>query len=108
MLLTTQDQFLDGNVYKTIGIVSGNTVRARNAGSLFGAGFKAIKGGEIETFTALLTEARQQATKRMINEAQSLGADAIVAVRFSITNIAEAISEVLVTGTAVRLEKKIS
>lgn len=106
MLPTTQDQFFDGNTYKTIGIVSGNTVRTRHVGAHFRASFKVITGGEIESYTGLLSEARQQATERMIAEANSIGADAIVAIRFSISNIAEGLSEVLVTGTAVQSTKK--
>lgn len=107
MLLTTQDQFFDGNTYKTIGIVSGNTVRTRHVGAHFRAGLKVFTGGEVDSYTVLLSEARQQAMERMIAEAQSIEADAIVAIRFSISNIAEGISEVLVTGTAVQSTQKI-
>ena len=106
MLITTQDQFFDGNTYKTIGIVSGNTVRTRHVGAHFLAGFKAITGGEVDSYTELLSEARQQATERMVMEAKSIGADAIVAIRFSISNITEGVSEVLVTGTAVQSMQK--
>lgn len=106
MLMTTQDQ-LDGyEIVETYGIVFGNTVRARSIGRSFVAAFKTVVGGEISEFSELLNEARAEAMKRLMQKAETVGANAIVAVRFETSDIMEMVAEIFVYGTAVRVEKK--
>lgn len=90
-------------IESVIGLVRGNTTRARFIGRDLVAGLKMIAGGEISEYTDLLSDARDQATDRMIEEAERLGANAIVNVRFASSAIAAGTSEILVYGTAVRL-----
>ena len=86
------------------GIVSGSTVRAKHIGKDILAGLKNIVGGELKSYTELLGEARQEALRRMIEEAQSLGANAVVNVRFSTSSISQGAAELFAYGTAVRVE----
>ncbi len=86
------------------GVVTGSTVRAKHIGKDILAGLKNIVGGELKSYTELLTEARQEATQRMIAEAQSLGANAVVNVRFSTSSISQGAAELFAYGTAVRVE----
>ena len=105
MLITTQDE-LDGySVTQTLGIVRGNSVRARHLGKDILAGFRNMVGGEIIEYTKLLAEAREQAMDRMIENARSLGADGIVCIRFTTSSIMQAAAELFVYGTAVKLKK---
>jgi len=106
MLLTTQDKFSDYEIVETLGIVKGNTVRARHAGKDILAGFRNIVGGEIEEYTKLLAESREQSIDRMIEIAESLGADGIVCIRFTTSSIMQSAAEMFVYGTAVKLKKK--
>jgi len=84
--------------------VRGNTIRARHIGKDILAGLRNIVGGEIHEYTKLMAESREQAIDRMLDEARSLGADAIVDVRFSTSMISQGAAELLVYGTAVRYE----
>ncbi len=106
MLLTSQDNFSEYEIVETLGIVKGNTVRARHAGKDILAGFRNIVGGEIEEYTKLLAESREQSIDRMIETAKSLGADGIVCIRFTTSSIMQAAAEMFVYGTAVKLKKK--
>ena len=106
MLLTSQDNFSEYEIVETLGIVKGNTVRARHAGKDILAGFRNIVGGEIEEYTKLLAESREQSIDRMIETAKSLGADGIVCIRFTTSSIMQAAAEMFVYGTAVKLNKK--
>jgi len=106
MLLTTQDKFSDYEIVETLGLVKGNTVRARHAGKDILAGFRNIVGGEIEEYTKLLAESREQSIDRMIEIAESLGADGIVCIRFTTSSIMQSAAEMFVYGTAVKLKKK--
>jgi len=106
MLLTTQDNFSNYEIAKTLGIVRGNTVRARHAGKDILAGFRNIVGGEIGEYTKLLAESREQSIDRMIEAAENLGADGIVCIRFTTSSIMQAAAEMFVYGTAVKLKKK--
>jgi uncharacterized protein YbjQ (UPF0145 family) len=106
MLLTTQDNFSNYEIEDTLGIVRGNTVRARHAGKDILAGFRNIVGGEIEEYTKLLAESREQSIDRMIIAAEALGADGIVCIRFTTSSIMQAAAEMFVYGTAVKLKKK--
>lgn len=87
-----------------IGLVTGNTVRAKHLGRDIAAGFKTLIGGEVSGYTEMLTEARNEALERMSTNAQALGADAVVNVRFTTAAVAQGMSEMLAYGTAVKLE----
>ena len=106
MLLTTQDNFSNYEIVETLGIVRGNTVRARHVGKDILASFRNIVGGEIEEYTKLLAESREQSIDRMSEIAESLGADGIVCIRFTTSSIMQAAAEMFVYGTAVKLKKK--
>ena len=104
MLITTQDEFADRQIAETLGIARGNTIRARHVGKDIMASLRNIVGGEITEYTKMLAEAREQSIDRMIAEAQALGADAVVCVRFSTSAIQQNSAELLAYGTAVRLK----
>ena len=91
-------------VTKVLGIVQGNTVRAKHLGRDIAAGFKNIVGGELKGYTELLTESRRQAVERMLNQAQELGANAVLNVRFSTSAITGGAAELYAYGTAVVVE----
>lgn len=105
MKLTTQDRFEDSQITETIGLVRGNTVRARHVGKDIMAGLRNVVGGEIEEYTKLLGESREQSIDRMIAEATKLGADGIVCIRFTTSSIMGGAAELFVFGTAVKLKK---
>lgn len=105
ILISTQDDISGFEITHTLGLVRGNTVRARNALRDFSAGIKTIFGGEITEYTKLLTEARNQAVERMLDDAESRGADAVVAVRFETADVLDGVAEMYVYGTAVKLKK---
>jgi uncharacterized protein YbjQ (UPF0145 family) len=104
MILTTTDQIAGKKIIKTLGMVKGNTIRARAIGKDILAGFKQIIGGEIEEYTKLMGEAREQALDRMTAEAEALGANAVIEVRFSTSEVMNAAAEILAYGTAVIIE----
>jgi uncharacterized protein YbjQ (UPF0145 family) len=104
MILTTSPSIAGHRVVRTIGIVRGNTIRARHIGKDILAGLKNLVGGEIEEYTKLMAESREQSIDRMSAEAESLGANAIIEVRFSTSMIMQAAAEILVYGTAVVVE----
>jgi uncharacterized protein YbjQ (UPF0145 family) len=104
-LIVVSSSIIPGKeITKTFGIVKGNTVRARNIGRDIVAAVKNLVGGEIEEYTKLLAEAREQAVDRMIASARDLGANAIVDCRFSTSYIMQNAAEILVFGTAVYVE----
>ena len=104
MIITTTDTVPGKKIQKTLGLVRGNTIRARNVGKDIIAGLKAIVGGEITEYTKLMAESREQALDRMVSEAQRLGANAIVATRFTTSVIMGGAAELLSFGTAVVVE----
>lgn len=104
MIVVSSSAIAGKKITKTLGLVRGNTIRARHIGKDILAGFKNILGGEIEEYTKLMGEAREQALDRMIERAEELGANAIVDVRFSTSYIMGAASEILAFGTAVMIE----
>ncbi|MCL0033009.1 YbjQ family protein [Peptococcaceae bacterium] len=106
MLITTQDRFDDYEIVETIGLVKGNTIRARHVGKDILAGLRSLIGGEIGEYTEMLAESRKQAIDRMIADAKSKGADGIVAVRLTTSAIMQGTSELLAYGTAVKLREK--
>lgn len=91
-------------VSRHLGLVQGSTVRSKHFGRDLFAGLKNIVGGELKGYTELLNEARAEATERMVAQARSVGANAVVNVRFSTSNIAAGAAEILAYGTAVRLD----
>lgn len=104
-MILTNIEFVPGKkIIEHYGIVSGSTVRARHIGSDMVAGFKNIVGGELKGYTQLLNEARQQAIDRMVQQAESLGANAIINIRFSTSSITQGAAELYVYGTAVKVE----
>jgi uncharacterized protein YbjQ (UPF0145 family) len=104
VIVTSSSSIAGKQITKTFGIVKGNTIRARHIGKDIVAAFKNIVGGEIEEYTKLMGEAREQALDRMSNEAKALGANAVVDVRFSTSYIMQNAAEILVYGTAVIIE----
>ncbi len=104
ILLVTSDTVPGRNASHAHGLVRGTSVRARHVGRDIVAGIKNLIGGEVEEYTKLMAETREQALDRMRDEARALGANAIVGVRFSSSEIASGTAEVLVYGTAVTLE----
>ena len=103
MLMTTTDQVPGREIVETLGLVTANTVRARNVGRDVLAGLKNLVGGEIGAYQALLTESRAVALSRLEEQAAEQGADAIVALRMTTSSVAQGASEILVYGTAVKL-----
>ena len=104
MIIVTTETLAGKRIVETLGIVRGNTIRARHIGRDIMAGFKNIVGGEIHEYTKLMGESREQALDRMKSEAQLLGADAVISVRFSTSMIMGGAAELLAYGTAVRFE----
>ncbi len=103
MILTNTETVPGREVVEILGVVKGNTVRARNIGRDILALLKNVVGGEIEEYTKLIAEAREQALDRMIAQAEALGADAVINLRFSTSYIMSSASEILAYGTAVKL-----
>jgi len=104
MIVTNTENIPGKKVVRIVGVVKGNTVRARHIGRDILAVFKNIVGGEIEEYTKLIAEAREQSLDRMTDEAESLGANAVVNVRFTTSYIMQNASEILAYGTAVVVE----
>ena len=105
MLIATTDEVAGRHIVEVFGLVRGNTVRARHMGRDIMAGLRNLIGGEITEYTNLLTDARQQATDRMVEEAEGLGANAIVGTRYVTSGVMGGASELLAYGTAVRMEE---
>ena len=105
MMLVSIDT-IPGREFEVLGIVKGTVVQTKNFGKDFMAGMKTLVGGEITGYTEMLTEARQIATKRMVDEAEALSADAIVGVRYGSSQIMQGAAEVIAYGTAVRFIEK--
>jgi uncharacterized protein YbjQ (UPF0145 family) len=102
MLLLNIDH-IPGKTIEALGLVKGTVVHSKNLGKDFMAGMKTLVGGELTGYTEMLTEARQIATKRMVDEAEALHADAIVNVRFGSSAVMQGAAEVIAYGTAVKL-----
>ncbi len=104
MIVVNTDYIPGKEITRILGLVKGNTIRARNIGRDLVAVLKNITGGEIEEYTKLLAEAREQALDRMLQEAERLNADAVINVRFSTSYVMAQAAEVLVYGTAVQVK----
>ena len=103
MILVTSDGIPGRTIQETVGLVRGNAVRARHLGKDITAVFKNLVGGELDEYTKLLAESREQAVDRMIADAQSRGADAVVTVRVTTSQISAGAAEILAYGTGVKL-----
>lgn len=104
MIVTTTADIQGKRIVRSLGLVRGNTIRARHVGRDIIAVFRNLVGGEISEYTKLLAEAREQALDRMLEEVRELGANAVVEVRFSTSEVMQAAAELLAYGTAVVVE----
>jgi uncharacterized protein YbjQ (UPF0145 family) len=104
MIIVSTPDVPGREIASTLGMVRGSTVRARNFARDFFAGLKNVIGGEISEYTALLADSREQALSRMITDAQRLGADAVINVRFTTSAVMQGAAEILAYGTAVKLK----
>ena len=104
MIVVTTDSVPNSRIVRVLGLVRGNTIRARHIGRDLTALMRNIAGGEIVEYTKLLGESREQAIDRMIDEAERLGANAIVGMRLSTSMVMAAAAEILAYGTAVVIE----
>lgn len=107
MIVVTDSNVAGKRIRRTLGLVRGNTVRARHLGSDILAVFRGLVGGEVHEYTKLLSESREHALDRVVEEARSLGANAIVDLRFSTSYVASNMAEILAYGTAVVLEDRV-
>lgn len=106
MIIATTHQIEGRKITRVLGLARGNTIRARHLGRDIMAGLKTLVGGEIHEYTKLMAESREQAIDRMVAEAASLGANAIVGVNFTTALLAAGAAELLVYGTAVIIEEE--
>ena len=104
MIVVTTETIQGKQIVKTLGMVRGNTIRARHIGRDIMAGLRSIVGGEITDYTKMLAESREQAMMRMVEDAESKGANAIVGARFVTSMVMSGASELLAYGTAVMIE----
>ncbi len=104
MIIVTSSEVAGKNIVETLGLVRGTTVRAHHVGNDIIAYLRNLVGGEVLEYTKMLAEAREQALDRMIEEAGKLGANAVIDIRFSTSDIASGAAEILAYGTAVKLE----
>ncbi len=104
MIVTTTSSIPGKRIVRTLGLVRGNTIRARHLGRDITASLRNLVGGEISEYTKLFAEAREQALDRMVEEAESLGANAVIEVRFTTSMVMSAAAELLAYGTAVIVE----
>jgi uncharacterized protein YbjQ (UPF0145 family) len=105
MIMTNTETIPGMRITRFLGLVQGNTIRARHVGRDIMAGFKAMVGGEIKSYTELLTQARSEATERMVAQAHELGANAIVNVRYTTSSVMQGAAELYAYGTAVTVEQ---
>ena len=101
-MLLLSIEYVPGKEIEALGLVKGTVVQSKNFGKDFMAGMKTLVGGEITGYTEMLIEARQIATKRMVDESESLGADAVINIRYGSASVMHGAAEVIAYGTAVR------
>lgn len=104
MILTNVESVNGKQIVEHYGLVQGSTIRAKHVGRDIMAGLKNIVGGELTGYTELLVEARTEATRRMVAQAEELGANAVVNIRFSTSSVAQGAAEILCYGTAVKVQ----
>lgn len=105
MILVNTEYITNKEIIEVVGMVKGEIVQSKHLGRDFMAGLKTIVGGEIKGYTEMIAEARKIATDRMIKEAEKLGADAIVGIRYSSSAVMQGASEILAYGTAVKIKE---
>ncbi|MCM2679868.1 heavy metal-binding domain-containing protein [Echinimonas agarilytica] len=105
MIIATTEHIGGYTIVENLGVVTGNIVQSKHVGRDIMAGLKTIFGGEIRGYTEMLSEARDNAQARMLEQAQTLGADAVVGVRFTSSAIMDGASELMVFGTAVKIRR---
>ena len=105
MILVTTERVEGHEIKESLGVVKGEVVQSKNFGRDFMAGMKTLVGGEIKGYTEMMREARQIATKRMVDEARELDADAVVGVRYGSSAVMQGAAEIIVYGTAVKFKK---
>ncbi len=101
MVLVNTD-YISGKELQMLGLVKGSTIQSKNIGRDISQGFKTIVGGELKAYTQMMNEARELATKRMVEEAEKLGADAVVNIRYASSAVMQGAAEVIAYGTAVK------
>ncbi|GAB6139064.1 YbjQ family protein [Halanaerobaculum tunisiense] len=106
MIITTTEQITGNKIKENLGLVRGNTIRTRHLGNDILAVLRNLIGGEVKGYTAMISDTREEALKRMKQEAKNLGAEAVINVRFSTSQVMTGASEILAYGTAVKLESK--
>ena len=104
MIITTSDQIEGKRIVETLGLVKGSTIRARHVGRDLMAALRNLVGGEVKDYTKMMAESREQAIQRMVADAEKLGANAIVGVRFTTSMVMSGAAEMMVYGTAVKVE----
>ncbi len=104
MMLLVNTDFITGKELETLGIVKGSTIRAKNVGRDILSGFKNLVGGELSAYTEMIDESRAIATKRMVDEAEKLGAEGVINIRYATSNVTQGAAEVMVYGTAVKFK----
>ncbi|MCD6230364.1 MAG: YbjQ family protein [Dehalococcoidia bacterium] len=104
MIITTSDRVEGKKVVRTIGLVKGNTIRARHVGKDIMAGLRGVVGGEITEYTKMMAESREQSLQRMVEDAEKQGANAVVSMRFTTSMIMQNAAEILAYGSGVVLE----
>lgn len=105
MIVSTTESIAGYEVYQVLGITRGNVIRAKHVGNDIVAGLRQLVGGELSEYTKLMSEAREQAYDRVITHAQSLGADAIIGMRYTTSTVMAGSAEILAFGTAVKLKR---
>lgn len=103
MILVNTD-YISGKELETLGLVQGSTIQSKNIGRDISQGFKTLVGGELKAYTDMMNEARALATKRMVGEAEALGADGVVNIRYASSTIMQGAAEVIAYGTAVKFK----
>ncbi len=106
MIVVTTDSIPGRRVVKTLGLVKGNTIRARHVGKDILAGLKGLVGGEIIEYTKMVAESREQSLDRLVEEAEALGANAVVGLRFTTASMMQGAAELLAYGTALIVEEE--
>ena len=101
-MMVTTTEGIPGKEYEILGLVKGNMIQSKNIGKDIGQGLKSIVGGELKWYTQMMSEARDKATQRMVEEAQAMGADAVVSVRYTTSSVMQGAAEILAFGTAVK------
>jgi len=103
MILVNTD-YISGKEFEMLGLVKGSTIQSKNVGRDISQGFKSLLGGELKSYNEMMNNARALATKRMVNEAETMGADAVVNIRYSSSAIMSGAAEVIAYGTAVKFK----